>query len=472
MSSETLGDAIRICSASAQTDSLSVVWDLTKVEPAAEQAIDELLGMHQADGGQMVPIKFASFADACGARYNALLQTNPAAALQLATMIGIFFHECRHIHDLRLTRAGAELLLLELDAYNDGPYILEALRNWQCENPNDRIFYPLKVGDLEQMGLAPDVVTAWQRSTEQRAAMEGAWTRTSCFKILPGLSIRNLFETLGFVVQIEVTAHAFGEKAYELIIEAMTSVAQYDYMNPAIRLKTLCDLRSMPEPEPLDLSILITDALTVCSITEAFFDDGRPTDRHPGAWFDRFCEVFANTPNDLHPDPRARAFDTSDTVLGRENLGTMEERIATANDVIDAELRRMGKDLVRDFRLPPGAAVQVLTEVAIDFREMQNAVKVHRDYHKPLGYAQLLLAGELTGVYLTVQTRKGVIDLRTPSHIPANHIGACRVATCAAKEMRKLAHGPSLGSDFLDEELLQHMLAEPPEGLGLNLRVR
>jgi hypothetical protein len=469
---ETLADAILACRASAQTDSLAVVWDLTTVAPAAEAAILDLLKFGVASEHQLPPQDCTALFEACGQRYNSLLeQGEVGAALQLATMIGVFFHECRHIHDVRLTRAGAELLMLELSAYNDAPFILESLQCWQQANPSGRIRYPLTPDDMAQMGLDAKVIEVWRRALAQRALTEGVWTRKSAFTTLPGFSIRDLFETLGFFVQMEITAQAFGAPAAELIFAAMSNAAKTYYSRPAMVLQTLCQARQSADPQPVDVSSLLTDALTVSGIAEAFDANGAASARHPGAWFDRFAAIFATTPTNLHANPLARSIYAADKAVEAEGLANMLARIDAAGQALSAEQQRLMQVLAMSTgKLRAGSAILVVTDVGIDFRDMQRAVRCHQRYHQPLGYAQLLMEGALTGVYLSVLTSAGgVVEVRTPSFTPSNHIGAFRAAAQGAKQMRRLATGRPPDAGFLDDMLLCAMIELPPEGLGLNL---
>ena len=472
MSDATVADIVRACRASAQADTLTVVCDLTRIEPAAEDAIVDLLGLRRANGDQMPAVVFDSFVYACRLRYNSLLDTDPAAALQLATTIGVFFHECRHIHDLRATWIGAELVLLELLAYNDGPWVLGALAEWQRRNPRSRMLHPLTTADLVGMGLDPRVVVAWERSVIRRGATEGLLEQRSAFWCSPGASIRDLFEALGFLVQIDVTAHLFGEPLATLVLDAMTPAARAAYLPLPMRLRTSCDARGTPPPEGPDLSSLVVHALSVSPIVEAFTDDGRTTDRHPGAWFDRLVDAFARTPSESQPCSPGRATAAAEHVMERAGLGTRQRRVSAANDRIEAECQRLASLMAPDLASPHvGAAILALAEVASDFRAMHHAAWASPGYHHPVEYARMVLAGSLPSVYLRLRTRAGPLEVRTPSDAPATHLGALRAASNSAKQMRRLATRPFEG-DFLDDALFEQLLAPPPEGPGLNLWLR
>lgn len=472
MSIEQLGEAVLACRAAAQTDSLAVALDLTLVEPAAEAALFEVLGLARARDGEMPSRSLANFHQSCAVRFNALLKTDPASAIQLATMVGVFAHECRHIHDLRLTRTGAELLLMELRAYNDTPQLLKALRNWQARNPERKIRYPLTSKELADMELPADIVDGWRAALAHRNSASGLWAKRSAFRAFPGTSIRDLFEMLGFVVQMDVILCLFGEQAASMVSTSMTTAVQHDYLRPAHQLFTLCQARGKPLPAPLDLSSLALDALTVTSISESFKSDGKTTGRHPGAWFDRFAEVYCTVPPDLHPNPLARPMQTVDCVLKREGKPDALYLIQETSDWLDAEMLRIGPELVASTNRGAGAAVLMLTEIPIDFRTMQRAVRQHQQYHTPVGYLELLLTGALLSVYVAVNTRHGRFDFRTPSDTPANHIGASRIAMESAKQTRRLAAGLAGDADFLDEAMLELMLAQPPDGMGLRLRLK
>jgi hypothetical protein len=277
---------------------------------------------------------------------------------------------------------------------------------------------------------------------------------------------------MGYVVQRDLSLQLFGEQAGLVMIDAISEESRRVYLEPVRRMQILCGARGHPGPNALDVSSTISDALTVSCISEGFDETGRATDRHPGAWFDRFSEMFALTPTDLHENPLARPVAAVDRALAAEGLGDMLERIAEADEAIVRQQLLMAQDLMCNLSKGPGAAVLVATEIAADFHEMQSAVTRHHDYHDPIGYARLLLAGELTGVYVILRTRGGTRDFRTPSHIPSNHVGAFRAAAQSAKQMDRLAAGFLAEEDFVDKELLEQMLAPAPHGLGLNLQLK
>src|SRR4029077_7042700 len=128
------------------------------------------------------------------------------------------------------------------------------------------------------------------------------------------------------------------------------------------------------DPQPLDVSSLLTDALTVSGIADGFDANGAASARHPGAWFDRFAAIFATTPTNLHANPLTRAIYAADKAVEAEGLGNMLARIDAADQALSTEQQRLMVLLAMSTgKLRASAAILVATEVGIDFREMQDA---------------------------------------------------------------------------------------------------
>ena len=48
----------------------------------------------------------------------------------MATIITTFVHECRHVHDMKSTLMGSELLLLDLRVYSGVERLVRRLADW------------------------------------------------------------------------------------------------------------------------------------------------------------------------------------------------------------------------------------------------------------------------------------------------------------------------------------------------------
>jgi hypothetical protein len=466
------------CRSQVHTDSLTVTLDLRRLGPGVGDAVLRALGLPQHPDGALMPAQDPiSFHEGVRTAFANIARTDGIDALEFATVISAFIHECRHVHDMRATRCGAELLLHDIEVYSGVRHLLDRLADWQRETGRP-LPLPLTAGLDRFDGAGPAIRERIEPAVRQRAFVERRWTARSTGPNIPGHSIRALFEALGFYIQLEWLDATFGDDIAERIAYggADQNAVMTKYMRPSFVLaSSMQRAGATPDPEIQDLSCLITAALTFSGIDDAFADDV-PTRSHPGTWFDRLAAAYAQVVVSPDVDRQDSARVAVEWLADQAGLGDAAERYARANDAI-SQLHDSTLHSLADEGILGGVqryeGLLLATEVAIDFRDMQRVLSTMPIYHAPIGYVALLMAGELTSVYVRVRTPDGTAgDFRTPSATPANHIGGSRAASEASQQMRLLLARPNLANvTFFEHEVGHRLRAQPPDGRGLRFRV-
>lgn len=421
-------------------------------------------------GADMRPQDSTTFNSVARRIFRELSRSNGLEALEFATAISAFLHECRHVHDMRLTRCGAELLLHDLQVYAGVSAVIEELSRWQGVAVGRAVPLPI-VHELDRLeGLSESSRQRLRMAQATRSQVAHWWKTRSRGPMSPGLSIHTLFETLGFSVQLEWLANTLGEEVAKRVVDGMSRDVAIRYMEPSNVLAGLMAARGVtPEFEPHDLSWLLVHALSVVGVAESF-NNQVPTERHPGTWFGEFAESYATLLGRKDLDRASIAPFAVERTTEAAGLGGDEERYHAADRAIKElqshTLRGFAGDDDLDTLRHNSESLLVATEVASDFGDMQRAVaKRPRDYHSPLGYVDLLLGGDLTRVHVRVHGRDGSVgDFRTPSWIPSTHVGGARVASEASQQMRILLSGRSAWSSFYESAVFRE-LKGPPRNL-------
>ena len=462
--------------AQVQTDSLTVILDLKRLQPAVAEGFCEALGLpERARGTSLPPQSFDVFQQHARDVYARLASRSRLDALEFATILSAFLHECRHVHDMRATRCGAELLLKDLHVYTGVTRVLESLAEWHRKG-NRYVPFPVTAG-LDRFDGESPVREHVQSADATRLHVERWWNARSKGPTLPGHSIRSLFEALGYSVQVEWLAGTFGGDVADSVMGAAADLeaAAQKYLRPSLVMANLMVARGVhPDPEAHDLSWLALNALNMSGIDEAF-DGDSPSERHPGTWFDRFAQQYAMLAARKDIAAELVAPYAVESVSAAAGTGGPKARYERADAAIqtlqDDTLRTLGRGGLPDVRYE-GVALLIATEVAIDFRDMQRAVATMPRYHVPMGYVAMLMAGALTGVHVRVNNPDGTLgDFRTPSLIPSNHVGGARAASEASQQMRILLKGRDLvGTTFFEETVYRRLKAPPPDGWGLSFR--
>jgi hypothetical protein len=471
MPADTRLGKLSACRAQVQTDSLTVLLDLSKASPAVAQSLRELLNISKnSEGEQLNPQEFSAFQQRCQDIFDRHKRRDLDDALEFATLISAFFHECKHVHDMRATRIGAELLLYDLDVYAGTGALLDRLVAWRAANGRKRLRLPLARYLRQFECNFQDVAEAVRQSSSKRDQVTDWWRKPSNGPTLPGHSISNLFETLGFWLQIEWLAATFGaEVADEISAATVGEDLNSQYLRPLTVLCRLCQSEGIPfDPEPHDVSLLVIAALNIEGVERAF-NDLRASDRHPGTWFDHLGAHYrALSRSDLAPNQRALAA----IALAERDAGykSASEKYSAGNESIQKLQDQALSRLLPKSPMLHGEPILIASEVAIDFREMQRIIYRDVEYHIPTGYVRMLLEGALTTVYVRMkECGRESIDIRTPSWIPSNHVGGSRLASRASQQMRLLLNGRStiLRNTFFEATIYEQMQQPPPVGYGL-----
>lgn len=476
MSRSADAERVELGRAQVQTDSLTITLDFQRLQPRVAEALCRVLGLPaNQHGTSMPPQALETFQTAAHAEFGRLSHRNPLDALEFATVLSALLHECRHVHDMRATRCGAELLLHDLQVYAGVSNLLDVVAEWHRREKGRSVPLPVTAG-LDWFNGEDDGIRVRITSAERaRTHVEGWWKTPSRGPALPGHSIHSLYEALGFSVQIEWLASTFGGDIADRVVNAMPDgVAAETYMRPAILLANFMAARGAKlDPEPHDLSWLLVNALSVSGLDEAFLD-GKPTDLHPGTWFQKFAQHYAvlSTKKDLAPvlvAPHA-----VNAAIKHAGFSGMHARYDKANTAIqnlqDATLHSFAKDGLSGLRRH-SESILIATEVAIDFRDMQRVLAARPEYHLPLGYIGLLMSGDLTTVHVRVNNPDRTLgDFRMPSQTPSNHVGGARIASEASQQMRFLLRGRKMQGTFFEEAVYRRLKSPPPIGWGLTFR--
>ena len=422
----------------------------------------------------MPPHEMAAFQTAARTEYDRLAGCDADDAVEFAVAVSALLHECRHVHDLRATRCGAELLLHDLQVYAGATGLLEDLRQWHRAAPGRHLPFPVAAG-LDQLGDAgEDTVIRIQRAERLRNRVERWWNAPSRGPFLPGHSLRALYESLGFAVQVDWLAATFGDDVANLIVDPVRANASgNNYLRPAMQMASLMTMRgATPGPQDHALSWLLVSALSVSGLDEAFDTAGVPTASHPGTWFQKFADRYARLCAQPPVQPELLPQCAVEMVLEQHGIDGPAARYQQSDAAIqalqDRTLTSFAEGGIPGLRRHM-ASLLIATEVGIDFRDMQRAIAAQPQYHLAPGYVSLLAGGGLTTVHVRVRNPDGTLgDFRTPSHTPSNHVGAARHASEASQQMRLLLRGRSLSDNFFEEAVYQRMKAPAPDGLGLS----
>lgn len=472
-----MNDRINRARAQVQTDSLTVTLDMYRMARPVALALCRVLGLPETvQGASMAPLEFESFQGAARSAYDDLAGSSPDDAFEFAAVLSALFHECRHVHDMRGTRCGAELLLHDLQVYAGVNGLLDDLAVWHGQTPGRHVPLPV-VAALEWLdGVDAKTLARLRRADEARQRIRRWWNAPSRGPIIPGHSIHSLFESLGFEVQLDWLHATFGDAAADPLFEAIEgSAAAGSYLRPALLIAQLVSAKGGPaEIQAHDLSWMVVNALTASGLEESFDENGVPTQRHPGTWFQQFVQRYAALVGRDDIEPVLVPAYAVESVLHEHGIGDFGARHEVANEAIshrqDTTLRSFADGGLPDLRRQAEPTL-IGTEVGIDFRDTQRLMASHPEYHTSMGYVRLMLSGALTIVHFRVRNLDGTLgDFRTPSLTASNHIGGARVASESSQLMRLLLRGRSIGGSFFEEAMFRKLKAPAPEGWGLSLR--
>ena len=191
-----LRDRVLQCRAATQTDSLTVVMDLTQLTANVVQSVKNVLQLPEEPAGADLALQDpATFTRTCQLEAAQLLENSEGDAIEFATVMSSYIHECRHVHDLRSTWMGSELLLHDLQAYSGIGRLLTRLTEWQSVHSGDAIPLPI-VGEFRELftGEFQDIGDQMRDSNSIRSRVSTYWNTPSRHLVLPGLSLQDLFE--------------------------------------------------------------------------------------------------------------------------------------------------------------------------------------------------------------------------------------------------------------------------------------
>ncbi|MFZ5914423.1 MAG: hypothetical protein ACOY17_09385 [Pseudomonadota bacterium] len=466
------------CGMSVRTDSLTVFVDLNRMPAPVAASFCRTLGIPEEYGGSFLPCSDGSaLQQKARQEFLDLLESDPALAFQYATALSAFIHETRHVHDLRATRIGAELLLSEFEVYSGVQRSISSLRNWLEKDSNRRIRIPLN-RTISQY-LADDLFPSdpLRRSVEVAQRTASYWDAPSRFQTVPGTSIRHIYEALGFVTQIEWVREVFGPEVANELAEKILGGEPWGspYYRPLNILANVCHARGLEfDPEPHDVSLLLFEALNMVGLDQAF-RNGVPTDHHPGAWFDRFAHYYANvaTRNDVPPEKKARA--AVWLALRSEGFDDLSTRIELADRHIAEKQDQLLKGVIENATSGEGGdeALLLLSEIGIDFRDMQRIISKDEGYFISTQYVDALMRGDFHYVFVRVLTEdRRLEDFRTASSMPGNHPGGVRHASLNSQIARLLISGRNIRSGtFFEEIVFDDLTIDLADSHGLRFRV-
>ena len=466
-----MNNRILSCSAQVQTDSLSVFLDLSRL---SDQVAESFLRIFPSSfsaslsGNCLHETSLQSFQESVAKEYQ---QLSKADGVEFATIVSAFFHECKHTHDMRATRIGAELLLSELQTYGGISRLIEELKNWRIANDGASIPLPI----ISKFELFDDQFASTIRDlADRRATTTDWWNKPSgvssreMHQTLPGFSIRSLFETSGYYVQLEWLFRTFGPEVASMVNEAICGDnPATDYSRPLYVLMMLLQARGINhEPDVEDLSWLIFFALNCAGIHEAFDQSTKVTKDHPGTWFDQFCSAYSSMPLKSHYQQGENGLNAVETVFRNSGL-TGQSIYESASQQIESRQKEV---MQRMFSMNNNESILIATEIATDFREMQRIIFTNREYHHPLGYIHLLLSGNLRPVHVWVRNKdKSIVDFLTASIMTGNHIGGHRFASKSSAQTTLLLSGRSIGRKrFFDDYVFKELTSSS----GHNLKFR
>lgn len=146
----------------------------------------------------------------------------PDGRLQFAGLVGALFHELRHVHDILGSMTGALLAMHWARVVGRAKPLVDLLTMWSWSDliEDHRVPVPLDsewlLKTFEDQSLV-DILGAVRSELE---GLSTTWTRWT----LPGMSIRDLYETNAYLTQLLLTGEIFG---YD-VAEAITSRIEDD----------------------------------------------------------------------------------------------------------------------------------------------------------------------------------------------------------------------------------------------------
>ncbi len=460
--------------ATTQSDSLTVILNLADMTPAVLAALKHVLLLPDHLDGSDIPEQAP--ADFARRNLDALSELTVADGIEFATAISAFIHECRHVHDLRSTRMGAELLLHDLRVYSGIGALLDRLSDWQSVHPDLGIPLPLS-GELELFtGEFEDIANKVRASLVIRERVSTWWNTRSNTPMIPGYSIRDLFEFVAFSTQIGWLQTIFPDwiarSVFALSLDDESTANKY--WRPFSVMTALASRFEPPyQIAPVDASRLFWSALNANGI-EVTVENGDATAQHPGTWFVLFGNRLVDpTDRPSYATGRESAW-ACEFVLAQHDVPGPKERFEAASAALDALQPKTFRDMLgpKPNRFSPYEAVLVASEVAIDYRDMNRLICRDPSSHAPKRYVDLLVSGQLTTVHVRVFDASGPLgDFRTASHIPSNGVGAARIASQASQQMRLLLEGTGAVVSPYAAEVLATMRGPGPGGHGLRFRL-
>ena len=460
--------------ASTQTDSLTVILDLSNLTPSVAEAVGQVMSLPAKPDGSPIPAQDPDgFTRRCRDALSQLAQKDEGDAVEFATVMSAFVHECRHVHDLRSSRMGADLLLHDLRVYSGVGELLTRLREWQACHPDRNVPLPLS-GELEIFtGEFEDIAEKVRASLLIRDQVWTWWHTKSRTPILPGYSLQDLFEYVAFSTQIDWLAATFGGGIAGIVSMAILEDKHtaIKYSRPGSVMAQMAARHEPPYvPDLQDASRLFWSALNANGV-DVTVANGRATDLHAGTWFGLF-QIRLVDPANRPPIPAG--LDSAwacETVFEHHGVPGPVERYEAASAALQnlqtETLQGLGRSVSTPFP-PSPEAVLIAPEVAIEYRHMNQLILANPGYHIPQTYVDLLVSGELITVHVRVIGADGTRgDFRTPSWVPSSHVGGSRVASEASQQMRLLTEGRGRVMRPYAADILTNMRATRPGGHGL-----
>ena len=463
--------------AATQTDSLTVILDLSDLTPSVARAVGQVMSLPTNPHGSPIPAQAPKeFTHRCRGAFSELAGRDEGDAIEFATAISAFVHECRHVHDLRSTRMGAELLLHDLQVYSGVGNLLGRLREWQASHPNRSIPLPLS-GELDIFtGEFEDIAEKVRASLLIRDQVWAWWNTKSQTPIIPGYSLQDLFEFVAFSTQVDWLGATFGSDVANIVGTAIIADNRMaiKYARPAVNMAQWAARHDPPYvPDVQDASRLFWSALNANGV-DVTVDNGRATDRHAGTWFARFGMRLVNPAN---RPPIPAGLDSAwacESVFEWADVPGPVERYEAADASVQNLQTKTLQGLVGPVPTPLSIPEPILVglDVAIDYRDMNRLILANPDYHIPQTYVDLLVSGKLITVHVRLIGADGSHgDFRTSSEIPSSHVGGARVASEASQQMRLLTEGRPTVMRPYAADVLAKMRAAGPSGHGLRLRL-
>lgn len=454
MSDDDRKSRIDACRAAVKTDSLAVVLDGTKLSPAVSESFLKFLKYDDRNYDGTLPAQTAEqWINKAFNCYSELGGYDSGEGVEFAMLLSVFIHECRHVHDFRSTRIGAESLLRDLNTYCSSMLLVKRLREWQHAHPNEKLEIPITSEHLSRFsGEFVDIAQLVELAWDRKRSLVHMLNAPSRGPSVPGFSIIDLLEWVGFQVQIDWLA-GFDQRLAKLLGSAVSdsSNAMQKYVRPSLFVQSLSQLmkRSI-QMNKIDPSLFVWSALNSVGLDNSFNEHLHPSEKHPGTWLQHCFRHYINLAGDPRITDPTHAMSAIQCRWDETGVGTPNPLLndaimsirALAAEIVAPKVETLKDFKDRDALITP---VMLFGDVAPTYIEMQHiCVGEQGDtfvpalYHSPGYFVALQFAGKLPGVYCRMYSSKDDwIDFFTPSETLRSHIGIHRVA-CTSHTQQSL----------------------------------